>query len=195
LTLEDEDENWTSSKKTTLIGSSNMTRSGSVKDLIFRFDGSAPTPPPRLGSLKIKRQEESAQHSGKMKHESRDRGNNQNPVSREPSEAKTQETSEQKRHTEKKSDEKHSSKEQKCQRSKDKPHASHPGPVSGRDALVIGPDRSTVRHCHCPVPSAALLHCESVCNQPITAFDFRHALHRSAHTNQSNTPVSMSLSV
>ncbi|RXN24627.1 cingulin 1 isoform X1 [Labeo rohita] len=61
-----------------------------------------------------------------MKHESRDRGNNQNPVSSEPSEAKTQETSEQKRHSEKKSDEKHGSKEQKCQRSKDKPHASHP---------------------------------------------------------------------
>lgn len=92
-----------------------------------------------------------------MKHESRDGGNNQNPVSSEPSEAKTQETSDQKRHSEKKSDEKHDSKEQKCQRSKDKPHASHPAPVSGRDALVIGPDRSTVRHCPCPVGRAASL--------------------------------------
>lgn len=138
LTLEDEDWIWTANKKTPLIGGSSLTRSGSVKDLIYRFDGS-PTPPPRLGSLKIKRQDVSARDSGKMRHESRERGKNQNPVSSEPSEPKTQERSEQKRHgaEKKKSDDKQTS-----QHSKDKASVSDPGPVSVRAALGIGPGRA-----------------------------------------------------
>ncbi|XP_058614743.1 cingulin-like protein 1 isoform X1 [Onychostoma macrolepis] len=126
LTLENEDWIWTANKKTPLNGGSNLTRSGSVKDLIYRFDG-PPTPPPRLGSLKIKRQDVSAPDSEKMRHESRERGKNQNPVSSEPSEPKTQESSEQKRHgaEKKKSDEKQTS-----QRSKDKAAVSDPGPHS-----------------------------------------------------------------
>ncbi|XP_052392725.1 cingulin-like protein 1 isoform X2 [Carassius gibelio] len=63
VTLEDEDWNWTADKKKT-----PLRRSGSVKDLIYRFDGS----PPCLGSLKIKRQDSSAQDSGNMTHESRE---------------------------------------------------------------------------------------------------------------------------
>lgn len=131
LTLEDEDWTWTANNKTPLIGGSSLTRSGSVKDLIYRFDGS-PTPPPRLGSLKIKRQDVSARDSGKMRHESREREKNQNPVSSEPSEPKTQESSEQK-----KSDDKQTS-----QRSKDKAAVADPGPVSVRAALGIGPGRA-----------------------------------------------------
>uniref|UniRef100_A0A9J7Z950 Myosin tail domain-containing protein n=1 Tax=Cyprinus carpio carpio TaxID=630221 RepID=A0A9J7Z950_CYPCA len=113
VTLEDED--WMADKKPALTAGSNLKRSGSVKDLIYRFDG----PPPRLGSLKIKGQDASAQDSGKMTHESREIEKSQNPVSGEPSEPKTQEACE-------KNDDKHSSKE--C--SKDKPDASDPGPHS-----------------------------------------------------------------
>ncbi|XP_016328405.1 uncharacterized protein LOC107677855 [Sinocyclocheilus anshuiensis] len=126
LTLEDEDWIWTANKKTPLITGSNLTRSGSVKDLIYRFDG--PPTPPRLGSLKIKQQDVSARDSGKMRHESRERGKNQNPVSGEPSEPETQESSEQKRHSaekKKKSDDKQTSR-----RSKDKAAVSDPGPHS-----------------------------------------------------------------
>lgn len=136
VTLEDED--WMADKKPALTAGSNLKRSGSVKDLIYRFDG----PPPRLGSLKIKGQDASAQDSGKMTHESREIEKSQNPVSGEPSEPKTQEACE-------KNDDKHSSKE--C--SKDKPDASDPGPVSGRASLVSDPSRL--------VPSAALLHCDT----------------------------------
>ncbi|XP_016404446.1 uncharacterized protein LOC107737476, partial [Sinocyclocheilus rhinocerous] len=118
LTLEDEDWIWTANKKTPLITGSNLTRSGSVKDLIYRFDG-PPTPPPRLGSLKIKRQDVSARDSGKMRHESRERGKNQNPVSGEPSEPETQESSEQKRHG-----------AEKKKSSDDKVAVSDPGPHS-----------------------------------------------------------------
>uniref|UniRef100_A0A9J7YDB1 Myosin tail domain-containing protein n=1 Tax=Cyprinus carpio carpio TaxID=630221 RepID=A0A9J7YDB1_CYPCA len=128
LTLEDEDWIWTANKKMQLITGSNLTRSRSVKDLIYRFD-EPPTPPPRLGSLKINRQNVSAQDSGKMRHESRERRNNQNPVSSEPSELETQESSEQKRHgtEKKKSDDKQTSR-----RSKDKVavSVSDPGPHS-----------------------------------------------------------------
>lgn len=126
LALEDEDWTWTANKKTAPIGGSSLTRSGSVTNLIYRFD-EPPTPPQRLGSLKIKQQDTSAQDSGKMRHESRERGKNRNPVSSEPSEPKTQESSEQKRHgaEKKKSDEKQTS-----QHSKDKAAVADPGPVS-----------------------------------------------------------------
>ncbi|XP_016105065.1 uncharacterized protein [Sinocyclocheilus grahami] len=63
-----------------------------------------------------------------MRHESRERGKNQNPVSGEPSEPETQESSEQKRHgTEKK---RSSDDKQTSRRSKDKAAVSDPGPNS-----------------------------------------------------------------
>ncbi|XP_043090350.1 cingulin-like protein 1 isoform X1 [Puntigrus tetrazona] len=127
LTLEDEDWVWTASKKTAPIGGSNLTRSGSVKDLIYRFDG-APAPPPRLGSLKIRRQDVSARDSGKMRHESREREKKQNPVPSEPSGPEMQDTAERKcpgAEEEKKSDDK-----QAPERGKDGAPVSGPGPHS-----------------------------------------------------------------
>ncbi|XP_051733595.1 cingulin-like protein 1 isoform X2 [Ctenopharyngodon idella] len=132
VTLEDEDWNWTANKKAALNAGSNLTRSGSVKDLIYRFDGPSGSLP-RLGSLKVKSQEVSGQDTGKMRHESKERGKNQNPVSSgEISDPKSQETSEQKRpEEEKKTEDKTShAKDGKKNRSTDSPDASVPGPHS-----------------------------------------------------------------
>lgn len=132
VTLEDEDWNWEANKKAALNGGSNLTRSGSVKDLIYRFDGTNGSLP-RLGSLKVKSQDVSGRDTGKMRHESKERGKNQNPVSSgEISDAKSQEASEQKRPAAEKTTEfktKHTKDGQK-NRSTDSPDASVPGPVS-----------------------------------------------------------------
>ncbi|XP_067232862.1 myosin heavy chain, embryonic smooth muscle isoform-like isoform X1 [Chanodichthys erythropterus] len=132
VTLEDEDWNWAANKKAALNAGSNLTRSGSVKDLIYRFDGTNGSLP-RLGSLKVKSQNVSGRDTGKMRHESKERGKNQNPVSSgEISDAKSQEASEQKRPAAEKTTEdktKHA-KDGKKNRSTDSPDASVPGPHS-----------------------------------------------------------------
>ncbi|ROL46813.1 Cingulin-like protein 1 [Anabarilius grahami] len=132
VTLEDEDWNWAANKKAALNAGSNLTRSGSVKDLIYRFDGPNGSLP-RLGSLKVKSQDVSSPDTGKMRHESKERGKNQNPVSSgEISDPKSQEASEQKRPAAEKTTEdktKHT-KDGKKNRSTDSPDASVPGPHS-----------------------------------------------------------------
>lgn len=127
VTLEDEDWNWAANKKAALNAGSNLTRSGSVKDLIYRFDGPNGSLP-RLGSLKVKSQDVSGPDTGKMRHESKERGKNQNPVSSgEISDPTSQEASEQKKTTE---DENKHARDGKKSRSSDSPDASVPGPVS-----------------------------------------------------------------
>ncbi|CAM4664276.1 unnamed protein product [Leuciscus chuanchicus] len=143
VTLEDEDWNWAANKKAAFNSGSNLTRSGSVKDLIYRFDGSLTTR--ALGSLKVKGQDASGRDTGKMRHESKDRGKNQNPVSSgEIPDPKLPDTSEQKRPiTEKKkkkeeedqikhtNDDKHNTEELKQQ----KPRTESPdAPVPGQNS-------------------------------------------------------------
>ncbi|XP_077089614.1 uncharacterized protein LOC143741132 isoform X2 [Siphateles boraxobius] len=100
VTLEDEAWNRAANQRTAFNSGSNLTRSGSVKDLIYRFDGSHTPLSRSLGSLKVKGQDVSGQDTGKMRHGSKERGKNQNPVSSgEIPDPKLQETSEQKRPT------------------------------------------------------------------------------------------------
>lgn len=139
VTLEDEDWNWAANKKTAFNSGSNLTRSGSVKDLIYRFDGSHTPLTRALGSLKVKGQDVSRRDTGKMRHESKERGK---PVSSgEIPDPRLQESSEQKLPiTEKKEEEdrikhaedgEHNTKEQKS------PDAPVPGPVSpGSDPIA-----------------------------------------------------------
>ncbi|XP_067280138.1 myosin heavy chain, embryonic smooth muscle isoform-like isoform X2 [Pseudorasbora parva] len=98
VTLEDEDWNRAAHKRAVLNSGSNLMRSGSIKDLIYRFDGSHTPPPRALGSLKIKSKDLNGRDTGKMRHEGTERGKIQNPVSSgEISDPKLHEPSEQKR--------------------------------------------------------------------------------------------------
>ncbi|XP_039523985.1 cingulin-like protein 1 isoform X2 [Pimephales promelas] len=152
VTLEDEDWNWAANKKTAFHSGSNLTRSGSVKDLIYRFDGSHTLPKRALGSLKVKGLGVSGRDTGEMRCESKERGKNQNPVSSgEMPDPKLQESSDQRRHAPEKrkeedrtkhakddkrnakddqhnaKDDKHDTKEQKHRT--DSPDALVPGPI------------------------------------------------------------------